>query len=78
MLIGYYIVLIFRIQRLVMRRDVDLVIWQLVFAEVFKEVCVSRPIEVHVSMVRVFRLVLLVSMPYVCCEDNLYHLMKSG
>jgi len=54
MLVWHYIVLIFRIQRLVVRWYVDLVVWEFVLAEVFKEVCVSRPVEVHVSMVGVF------------------------
>ncbi len=78
MLIWHYIVLIFRIQWLVVRRDVDVVIRQLVFAEIFKEVCVSRPVKMHVSMVRIFRLVPLVSMLGVCCEDDQYHPMITG
>jgi hypothetical protein len=56
MLIRHYIVLVFRIERLVVRRDVDLVIWQLVFAEVLEEVCVPGSVEVHVSVVGVFGL----------------------
>lgn len=61
MLVWHYIVLVFGIQWLVVRWNVDLVVRELVFAEVFKEVGVSRPVEVHVSAVRVFRLVPLVS-----------------
>jgi hypothetical protein len=76
MLVWHYIVLIFRIQWLVVRRDVDLIIRELVFAEVFKKVCVSRPVEVHVSVVRVFGLLVFISMLKVCCENNLYHVMR--
>jgi hypothetical protein len=36
MLIGHYIVLIFRVDGLVVRRNVDLIIGELVFAEVFE------------------------------------------
>ncbi|KAE8450903.1 hypothetical protein EG329_005343 [Mollisiaceae sp. DMI_Dod_QoI] len=46
MLIWHYIVFVFWVDGLVVRRDVDLVIRQLVFAEVFKEVGVSGAVEV--------------------------------
>jgi hypothetical protein len=38
------------------RWDVDLIIWQLVFAEVLEQISVPRPVEMHVSVVRVFGL----------------------
>lgn len=78
MLIWHYVILIFGIQWLIMRRDIDLVIRQLVFAEVLEEISVPRPVEVHVIMVRVLGLVSLVSMPYICREDDLYHLLNPG
>jgi hypothetical protein len=56
MLVRHYIVFIFWIDRLVVRRDVDLVVWELVFAEVFEEVRVTGPVEVDVGVGGVFRL----------------------
>jgi hypothetical protein len=56
MLIGHYIVLIFRIDGLVVRRNVDLIIGELVFAEVFEEVRVPGSVEVNVGIGRVFGL----------------------
>lgn len=78
MLVWYYIVLVFGVQWLVVRRDVDLIVGEFVFTEVFEEICVSRPVEVHVSEVRVFGLVLPISMLIVCCNGDLYHFMKCG
>jgi hypothetical protein len=76
MLVWHYVVFIFGIQWLIVRRDVDVVIRQLVFAEVLEEIGVPGPVEVHVSAVGVLGLGLLVSMLDVCFEDDLYHLMK--
>jgi hypothetical protein len=71
MLIWHYIVLIFRVERLVVWGDIYLIIWQLVLTEVFKKVCVPRPVEVHVSVVGVSRLEEEVSMLYAWCKDVL-------
>jgi hypothetical protein len=54
MLVRHYIVFIFRIDRLVVRRDVDLVVWELVFAKVFEEVRIAGPVEVNVRVGGVF------------------------
>jgi hypothetical protein len=59
MLIRNYIILVFWIDRLVVRRNVDLVIWELVFAEIFEEVGVKQVVEVYVSVVGVFGLGML-------------------
>jgi hypothetical protein len=56
MLIRHYIVLIFRIDGLVVWRDVYLVVWEFVFAKVFEEVRVPGPVEVDVGVGRVFGL----------------------
>jgi hypothetical protein len=56
MLIWHNIILVFWIKRLIMGRDVDLVVWKLVFAEVFEEVSISGSVEVHVGVVGVFGL----------------------
>jgi hypothetical protein len=56
MLIWYYIVLIFRVDGLVVRRNVDLIIRELVFAEVFEEVRVPGSVEVNVGIGGVFGL----------------------
>lgn len=56
MLIGHYIVLIFRVDGLIVRRNVDLIIGELVFAEVFEEVRVPRSVEVNVGIGGVFGL----------------------
>jgi hypothetical protein len=56
MLIGHYIVLIFRIDGLVVRRNVDLIIGELVFAKVFEEVGVPGSVEVNVGIGGVFGL----------------------
>jgi hypothetical protein len=53
-LIRHYIVLILRIDRLVMRRHVDLIVGQFVFAEVFEEIRVAGPVEVDVRVGRIF------------------------
>jgi hypothetical protein len=78
MLVRHYVVLIFGIQWLIVRRDVDLVIGQLVFAEVLEEISVPRPVEMHVSVVRVLGLFSMVSVLNFCFEDDRYHLMKAG
>ncbi len=57
MLIWYHVVLIFGIQGLIVRRDVDIVIWELVFAEVFEEVGVSGAVEVDICVAGVFGLI---------------------
>jgi hypothetical protein len=49
-LIGYHIVLVFGIDGLVVRWHVDLVIGELVFAEVFEEVRVAGSVEVNVGV----------------------------
>jgi hypothetical protein len=46
----HYIILVLRIDRLIVRRYVNLIVWQLVFAEVFKEICVSWAVEVDVGI----------------------------
>jgi hypothetical protein len=51
MLIWDNIILVFGVQWLVLRRDVNLVVWQLVSAEVFEEVGISGAIEVDVCVV---------------------------
>jgi hypothetical protein len=57
-LIRDYIVFVFRVDRLVMGRDVDFIVWKFVFAKVLEQVCISRAIEMDVGVVGVFRLVL--------------------
>ena len=56
MLVWYYIILIFWVDRLVVWRDVDFVVGELVFAEVFEEVCVAGAREVDVGVGGVFGL----------------------
>jgi hypothetical protein len=56
MLVRDYVVFVFGVERLVVRWDIDLVIWELVLAEVFEEVCVPETVEVHVGVVGVFGL----------------------
>jgi hypothetical protein len=46
----HYIILILRIDRLIVRRYVNLIVGQLVFAEVFKEICVSWTVEVNIGI----------------------------
>lgn len=65
MLVGHYIIFVLGIDGLVVRRHVDFVVWELVFAEVLEEVGVSGTVEVYVRIARVFRLG-LVSL----CEAN--------
>jgi hypothetical protein len=55
-LIRDYIVLIFRIQRLVVGWHVDFIVGELVFAEVFEEVCIAATREMDVGVVGVFGL----------------------
>jgi len=50
MLIRYYIIFILRVDRLVVRRNIDLVIGEFVLAEVFEEVGVAGTVEVDVSV----------------------------
>jgi hypothetical protein len=49
-LIRNYIIFIFWVDGLVMRRNVDLIVGQLVFTEVLEEVGVSCAIEVDVGV----------------------------
>lgn len=51
-----YIILVLGVDGLVVRRDVDLIVGEFVLAEVLEEVCVSRPVEVNVCVIGVFRL----------------------
>jgi len=51
MLIRNYIVFIFRIDGLVVRWNVDFIVWKFVFAKVFEEIRVSRTVEVDISVV---------------------------
>lgn len=51
MLIWHYVVFIFWIDRLVMGWHINLVIWQLVFAEVFQEICIARTVEVNIGII---------------------------
>jgi hypothetical protein len=44
------VILVLRVNWLIMRRYVNLIVWQLVFAEVFKEICVSWAVEVNVGI----------------------------
>ena len=76
MLIRDYVVLIFGVDGLVMRWNVDLVIWELVLAEIFEQVCVSRAIEVDIGMVRVFRLELRISAMKMCDPRNSTTIVK--
>ena len=50
MLVGHYIIFVFWIDGLVVRRHVDLVVGKLVFAEVLEEVGVSGTVEVDVCI----------------------------
>jgi len=56
MLIRNYIILIFWVQRLVLRRYVDFIIWELVFAEVFEKICMAGSGEVDVGVGGISRL----------------------
>jgi hypothetical protein len=56
MLIGDYIIFVFRVDGLVMGWDVDLIVGKFVFTEVFEEVGVSRAREVDVGVGGVFGL----------------------
>jgi hypothetical protein len=49
MLVRNNVVLILRIDRLVLRRDVDLVIWETVTAEVLEEICIASAVHVHLG-----------------------------
>jgi hypothetical protein len=46
----HYIILVFGIDRLIVRRYVNLIVGQLVFTEVFKEICVSWTVEMDVGI----------------------------
>jgi uncharacterized protein YlxW (UPF0749 family) len=48
------IVLIFGVDRPVLRRDVNLIIGELVLAEVIEEICVAGAMHVHIGEARVF------------------------
>jgi hypothetical protein len=63
-LVGDNIVFIFWIQRLVLGRHKDLVIWQLVLAEILEEVSIPRAVEVYIRVVGVFRLQILLDMSW--------------
>jgi hypothetical protein len=52
----YHVVFIFWVEWLIVRWNVDLIIREFVFAEVFEEVGVSGTIEMDVVVVGVFRL----------------------
>lgn len=54
MLVGYDVILVFRIDGLEMWWDVDLVGGQLVLAEVFEEIRVAGSVHVHVGVRGVF------------------------
>lgn len=56
MLIRYYIIFVLGIDWLIMRRNVNFIVWKFVFAEVFEEVRVSCSREVDVGVGRVFGL----------------------
>lgn len=60
MLVWHNIVFVFWVQRLVLRRDVDLVVWEFIAAEIFEEIGVSRGEEVNVGVVAVLGLGVLV------------------
>lgn len=64
MLVGDNIVFILRVQRLVLSRHKDLVIWKLVLAEILEEVGIPRAVEVYVRVVGVFRLQKLLDMSW--------------
>jgi hypothetical protein len=53
-LIRNYIVFIFWVDRLVVRRHVNVVVGQLVLAEVFEEISVPGPVEVDVGVGGIF------------------------
>lgn len=54
MLVRHYVVFVFGIERLVLRRHVDLVVGQFVLAEVFEEIGVAGAREVDVGVGGVF------------------------
>lgn len=56
MLVWHYIVLVFGVDGLIVGWDVDFVVWELVFAEVFEEVGVAGTVEVDVGVGGVFGL----------------------
>lgn len=53
-LVGYDVIFVFRVDGLVLWRDVDFVVGELVLAKVFKEVGVAGAVHVHVRVGRVF------------------------
>lgn len=61
MLVWDYVVFVFGVDRLVLGRDVDFVVGQLVLAEVLEEVRVAGAVHVHVGEARVFVLGVLVA-----------------
>lgn len=56
MLVRDYIVLVLGVNGLVVRRHIDLIIGELVPAEVLKEIGISRAVEVDVGVVGIFGL----------------------
>jgi hypothetical protein len=63
MLVWNYIILVFWVERLVVRWYIDFIVWELVLTELLEEICVSRSIEVDVIVIGVFRLVPSVEQP---------------
>lgn len=57
MLIWDYIIFILRVDRLVVGRNINLIIWKFVFAKVLEKIRISRAIEMNIGMVAVLRLV---------------------
>lgn len=56
-LVGHDVVLILGVDGLVVRRHVDVVVGQLILAEVLEEIRVARPLHVYVRVAPVFVLV---------------------
>ena len=56
MLVRDYIIFILGVDRLVVGRNVDLIIWKFVFAKVLEKVRISGAIEMDIGMVGVFGL----------------------
>jgi hypothetical protein len=51
MLVWHHVIFVFRVDGLVVRRDIDLVVRQLIFAEIFEKICISSTVEVYVGVI---------------------------
>lgn len=53
-LVGHHVILVLRVDGLMLRRDIDFVVREAVFAEVLEQVGIARSVHVHIGEGAVF------------------------